>query len=109
MMGYSYVVGGGALVCAMLANASLTSSYYQGNISSQECALVGHYNNQTEFEYFADYSSGTYRIIEIDEDVDHILNGVKAIESFASNLLQNMKDLDPECAKVIDECFWDMV
>jgi hypothetical protein len=31
------------------------------------------------------------------------------IQSFALNLLGNIKDLDPEFSKVIDEHFWDLV
>ena len=31
------------------------------------------------------------------------------IQSFASNLLENIKDLDPEFSRTVDKHFWDLV
>jgi phosphoribosylformylglycinamidine (FGAM) synthase PurS component len=31
------------------------------------------------------------------------------IQSFALNLAENTKDLDPEFSKVVDDHFWDLV
>jgi hypothetical protein len=48
-----------------------------------------------------------YELMDAEQsrEVEHF----KIIQSFASNLLDNIKDLDPEFSKVIDEQFWDLV
>lgn len=33
----------------------------------------------------------------------------KIIQSFASNLLENMKDLDPKFSRTVDNHFWDLI
>lgn len=33
----------------------------------------------------------------------------KALQSFASNLLGNVKDMDPDFSKTVDDHFWDLV
>lgn len=34
---------------------------------------------------------------------------IKVIHKFASNLLENIEDLDPEFSKVIDENYWNLI
>ncbi len=34
---------------------------------------------------------------------------IEVIHRFASNLLENIKDLDPEFSKTVDENFWDLI
>jgi len=33
----------------------------------------------------------------------------KIIQSFASNLIENTKDLDPEFSRTVDRHFWDLI
>jgi len=42
---------------------------------------------------------------EQSKEVEHF----RIIQCFASNLLGNIKDLDPEFSKVVDDHFWDLV
>ena len=62
--------------------------------------------------YYAQDTSGfgssqtKYRIA--DDYVDS-LQKLEAIHKFASNLLENIEDLDPEFSKVVDENYWDLI
>ena len=37
------------------------------------------------------------------------LEQIDIIHKFASNILDNIKDLDPEFSKIVDENFWDLI
>lgn len=45
----------------------------------------------------------------VNEEQSKEFEHFRIIQSFASNLLGNIKDLDPEFSKVVDEHFWDLV
>ncbi len=45
----------------------------------------------------------------INEEQIKEIERFRIIQSFASNLLGNIKDLDPEFSKVVDDHFWDLV
>ena len=45
----------------------------------------------------------------IDRDHAAILKQIDIINAFASNILDNIKDLDPEFSKMVDEKFWDLI
>ena len=34
---------------------------------------------------------------------------IEIIHKFASSILDNIKDLDPEFSKIVDENFWDLI
>ncbi|MEA3416430.1 MAG: hypothetical protein U9R02_09805 [Thermodesulfobacteriota bacterium] len=48
-----------------------------------------------------------YRIIDRDEAI--MLEQIDIIHKFASSILDNIKDLDPEFSKTVDENFWDLI
>jgi hypothetical protein len=43
-----------------------------------------------------------------DENIEAIQK-IEIIHKFASNLLENIEDLDPDFSKVIDENYWDLI
>lgn len=55
--------------------------------------------NEIQYDY--------YRIIDRDETVR--LEQIDIINKFASSILDNIKDLDPEFSKTVDENFWDLI
>lgn len=48
-----------------------------------------------------------YQLIDKDQAVS--LEQIDIIHQFASNILNNIKDLDPEFSKTVDENFWDLI
>ncbi len=46
---------------------------------------------------------------EINRDQAVIFKQIDIIHQFASNLLDNIKELDPEYSKTVDENFWDLI
>lgn len=45
----------------------------------------------------------------IDKDQAAALGQIDVIHQFASNILDNIKDLEPEFSKTVDENFWDLI
>lgn len=45
----------------------------------------------------------------INKDYANVLRQIDAIHQFASNILSNIKDLEPEFSKTVDENFWDLI
>ncbi len=45
----------------------------------------------------------------IDNDQATALEQIDVIHQFASNILDNIKDLEPEFSKTVDENFWDLI
>ena len=45
----------------------------------------------------------------INEEQSKEVEQFKIIQSFASNLIENIKDLDPEFSRTVDKHFWDLV
>jgi len=45
----------------------------------------------------------------IDKDQAAALEQIDVIHQFASNILDNIKDLEPEFSKTVDENFWDLI
>ncbi|MDY6894574.1 MAG: hypothetical protein SVO01_04025 [Thermotogota bacterium] len=45
----------------------------------------------------------------IDKDQSAALEQIDVIHQFASNILDNIKDLEPEFSKTVDENFWDLI
>ena len=54
---------------------------------------------EMEFDY--------YEIL--DEQQSREIDQFRIVQSFASDLLGRIKDLDPEFSKVVDDHFWDLV
>lgn len=48
-----------------------------------------------------------YQIINPDQAV--MFEQIDIIHKFASSILDNIKDLDPEFSKTVDENFWDLI
>lgn len=48
----------------------------------------------------------TYTIPDIFSDAT---KNIETIHRFASNILENIEDLDPEFSRVIDENYWDLI
>lgn len=48
-----------------------------------------------------------YQLVGKDQAV--ALEQIDTIHQFASNILDNIKDLDPEFSKTVDENFWDLI
>lgn len=48
-----------------------------------------------------------YQIVNPDQAV--MLEQIDIIHKFASSILDNIKDLDPEFSKTVDENFWDLI
>lgn len=48
-----------------------------------------------------------YQLIDKDQAV--ALKQIDVIHQFASNILDNIKDLEPEYSKTVDENFWDLI
>lgn len=48
-----------------------------------------------------------YQIINPDQA--EMLEQIDIIHKFASSILDNIKDLDPEFSKTVDENFWDLI
>lgn len=45
----------------------------------------------------------------IDKDQATAIEQIDVIHQFASNILDNIKDLEPEFSKTVDENFWDLI
>jgi predicted LPLAT superfamily acyltransferase len=45
----------------------------------------------------------------IDKDQAIAIEQIDVIHQFASNILDNIKDLEPEFSKTVDENFWDLI
>ena len=45
----------------------------------------------------------------IDKDQAATLEQIDIIHHFASNIIDNIKDLEPEFSKTVDENFWDLI
>lgn len=45
----------------------------------------------------------------IDKEQSAALGQIDVIHQFASNILNNIKDLEPEFSKTVDENFWDLI
>lgn len=45
----------------------------------------------------------------IDKTQATVLEQIDIIHHFASNILDNIKDLEPEFSKTVDENFWDLI
>jgi len=43
------------------------------------------------------------------EEQKRAADQIEIIHQFASNILDNIKDLDPEFSKTVDENFWDLI
>jgi len=48
-----------------------------------------------------------YQLVGKEQAID--LEQIDIIHKFASNILDNIKDLDPEFSKTVDENFWDLI
>lgn len=47
-----------------------------------------------------------YNITNVNIDT---FQNIETLHKFASNLLENIEDLDPEFSKAIDENYWDLI
>ena len=45
----------------------------------------------------------------LDKDQAIAIEQIDVIHQFASNILDNIKDLEPEFSKTVDENFWDLI
>ena len=84
-------VNGGARLDKWLINKNPSNHYLQPSDSSLETFD----NKQTK-----------YRLR--DDDID-LNKQIETIHGFASNILDNIIDLDPEFSRIIDENYWDLV
>ena len=48
-----------------------------------------------------------YQLVRKEQTVT--LEQIDIIHKFASNILDNIKDLEPEFSKTVDENFWDLI
>ncbi len=48
-----------------------------------------------------------YQLMDKDQTV--ALEQIDVIHQFASNILDNIKDIEPEFSKTVDEHFWDLI
>jgi hypothetical protein len=53
--------------------------------------------------------SNNFKVQVIDRKEITILERIDVICQFASNILVNIKDLEPEFSKTVDENFWDLI
>lgn len=67
--------------------------------------------NQEEITQHAEAPEGMsldyYEILDTEQTRE--TEQFKALQSFASNLLGNVKDMDPDFSKTVDDHFWDLV
>lgn len=65
------------------------------------CSLNVQLKAPTEMNF--DY----YQLIDKDQAI--AIEQIDVIHQFASNILDNIKDLEPEFSKTVDENFWDLI
>ena len=64
-------------------------------------------NLNIQFEAPTEINFDYYQLI--DKTQATILEQIDIIHHFASNILDNIKDLEPEFSKTVDENFWDLI
>lgn len=55
-------------------------------------------------------SGATYDYYQV-QDIEHTdtLSKIEVVHRFASTILENIEDLEPEFSKTVDENFWDLI
>lgn len=87
---------------AVLASSLFISGVDLSNFQFERPAQIGKTpelaifrNTQTQYEVVSE---------------DALLSqNIEAIHQFASNILENVEDLDPEFSELIDENYWDLI
>jgi len=84
--------------------AVLCYSYMVGAPATNPVDLV---SLNAQFQAPSEMNFDYYQLI--DKDQAAALEQIDVIHQFASNLLDNIKDLEPEFSKTVDENFWDLI
>lgn len=85
-----------------VATAALLSYSHIGMEKSE--SATAHYFGQGRAP--EDMNFDYYEIL--DKQQSREVQQFRIVQSFASDLLANIKDLDPEFSKVVDDHFWDL-
>lgn len=64
-------------------------------------------NIDTQVKAPAEMNFDYYQVI--DKDQATTFKQIDIMHQFASNLLDNIKDLDPDFSKTVDQNFWDLI
>lgn len=83
-----------AVLCYSYMGASAVNPVNFSNLAAQLKAPA-----EMNFDY--------YQIIGKEQAA--ALEQIDVIHQFASNILDNIKDLEPEFSKTVDENFWDLI
>lgn len=69
-----------------------------------------HSNYPSEIRLPKEISFDYYKIVNKDnKDQATSMEQIAVLHKFASNILENIKDLDADFSKTIDENFWDLI
>lgn len=92
---------------ATCTTAALVSGFV---VSGSGMQAVQFEENKPVYEIRTEDTTGNvltqYRVLE---ETSEVFKKIDAIHSFASNILENIEDIDPEFSKVIDENYWDLI
>jgi hypothetical protein len=83
-----------AALCYSYVGAQPVDSFYSANFDNQ---------SKTPEEMKFDY----YQLVRNEQAV--VLMQINIMNKFASNILDNISDLDPDFSKTVDENFWDLI
>lgn len=92
---------------AITTTAALVGGLF---VSADEIPLIPFVQTRDSVEILksADFSSAITQY-KIPNEKNEASKKIETIHKFASNLLENIEDLDPEFSKVIDENYWDLI
>jgi transcription termination factor NusB len=76
-------------------------------IGGMECTQVYAMDKNLEMTAPAGMNFDYYQLRDSEQQKE--LEKFHAIQSFASNILENIKDLDPAFSKTVDDHFWEMI
>jgi hypothetical protein len=91
-------------VVGSVATAAVLFYYYMGSpaVNPVDFSIVN-----VQLRVPAEMNFDYYQIS--DKDQAAALGQIDVIHQFASNILDNIKDLEPEFSKTVDENFWDLI
>ncbi len=91
-------------IIGIAATAAVLSYSYLGKPTEN---YIDFLNYDIPYEAPQEMNFDSYQ--DIGNEQGKALEQINIIHRFASNILDNIKDLEPEFSKTVDENFWDMI